>query len=194
MLANEARPPYVVFETKAVEDREESIKTGHYMTKDIDFAVITPQGSKDRIERDAREWLANLQDQVREGRLPREWAKEFNDSYIAWKEGREIPLTGTPVLTWPVASPAQVKSLLDLRVKTVEDLALANEETISRMGMGGRALKDKAVAWLSSARSTGKTTEELAALQAKASDLESRNATLEKQLKELTAKVASLSK
>jgi hypothetical protein len=194
MQAVEARPPYVVFETKGVEDREKSIETGHYVTKEIDFAIVTPQGSKDRIERNATEWLATLQQQVAEGRIPREWAKEYQESYKAWKEGRELPLVGTPILTWPVASPGQVKLLLDLRVKTVEDLANANEETISRMGMGGRTLKDKATAWLTSAKSVGKVTEEFTALQSRASDLEARNATLEKQLKELTAKVNSLSK
>ena len=191
MQAAEARPPYVVFETKAMEDRAASIEKGHYVTKDVHFAVVTPQGSKDRMEREVVGWFENLEQQSQEGRFPREWLKEFKLAYEAWKEGRELPLSGTPILTWPVASPAQVKQLLDLRIKTVEDLGAANEETINRMGMGGRALKDKAVSWLTAAKSTGKVTEELAALRSELADLKARNATLDKQVERLKGEVAA---
>jgi hypothetical protein len=187
----EARPPYVVFETRPVEDRAASIEKGHYVTKDVDVAIITPMGSKDRTERIVTEWFAQLQQQVAEGRFPREWRTEFMAAHAAWKEGRELPLSGTPILTWPVASPAQVKSLLDAKVRTVEDLAQANEETIAMLGMGGRALKDKAVSWLQSANSTGKVTEELAAMRVANASLVERNAVLEKAVADLKALVES---
>lgn len=194
MQVAEARPPYVTFEVKAVEDRAASIAKGHYVTADADYAIITPQGSKDRIEREVNDWLATVAAQSREGRFPHEWVRHFTDSYKAWKEGRELPLNGTPILTWPVISPTQVKHLLDLGVRTVEDLAAANEETVTRMGMGGRTLKDKATSWLESASSTGKMAEGFSALKAANTDLLTRNESLQKQLQELAAKVASLSK
>ena len=84
--------------------------------------------------------------------------------------------------------------MLDAHVRTVEDLSAANEETIARIGMGGRALKDKAVSWLSAASGNGKVTEELAALRVKNEAAEARNIALEKQVKELVAKVAALAK
>jgi hypothetical protein len=148
-------------------------------------------GLKDRTERIVTEWFAQLQQQVAEGRFPREWRTEFMAAHAAWKEGRELPLSGTPILTWPVASPAQVKSLLDAKVRTVEDLAQANEETIAMLGMGGRALKDKAVSWLQSANSTGKVTEELAAMRVANASLVERNAVLEKAVADLKALVES---
>lgn len=194
MQAAEDRPPYVSFETKSIEDRAASIEAGLYKTRDVDFANVTPQGSKDRIERNVAEWFEALETQVAQGRFKREWLTGFRESYKAWKDGRELPLNGTPILTWPVLSPSQVKSTLDAQVRTVEDLATANEETIARIGMGGRALKDKAVSWLSAASGNGKVTEELSALRVKNEAAEARNVLLEKQVKELAAKVAALSK
>lgn len=187
----EARPPYVTFETRAVEDRAASLEKGHYVTKDLDYVIITPMGSKDRTERVVKEWFDQLEQQVIEGRFPRDWRKEFIEAYGAWKEGRELPLNGTAIITWPVASPAQVKQLLDARVRTVEDLAQANEETIAMLGMGGRALKDKAVSWLQSAGATGKATEELAAMRVANASLVERNAVLEKAVADLKALVES---
>jgi hypothetical protein len=194
MQVAEARPPYVSFEAKAVEDREASITSGHYVTKDINYAFITPQGSKDRIERVAEEWFDHLATQVQQQRFPQEWLTHFRAGYTAWKEGKEIPLNGTAILTWPVLSPSQVHNCIDSGLRTIEDLAAANEETINRLGMGGRALKEKAVSWLSAAAGNGKVTEELAALKAAKADADGRVVALEKQLKELQATVAALKK
>lgn len=190
----EDRPPYVAFEVRGVEDRDASIAAGMYKTKDVDLAIITPQGSKDRTERVVSEWFENLELQVRQSRFKADWLRQYRGAYAAWKEGRELPLNGTPILTWPVLSPSQSKACLDAQVRTVEDLAQANEETIGRLGMGGRELKSKAVSWVTAAAGPGKVTEEIAALRASLSDANSRNEALEAKLKELAAQVAKLSK
>lgn len=192
MQAAEARPPYVTYETKAIEDRAATIEAGFYKTRDVDFAIVTPQGSKDRTERNVKEWFAQLEQMVQENRFPREWMTAFRGSYAAWKEGREIPVDGTSVMYWPVASPSQVKSLLDAKLRTVEDLAAANEESIHRLGMGGRALKDKAVAWLAAASGPGKVSEELTALRTQLEAATARNQLLETQLRELATQVSAL--
>lgn len=190
MEVAESRPPYVMYETRAVEDRAATIEAGYYKTKDVDFAIITPQGSKDRVERNVSDWFEQLTQQVQEQRFKQEWLSAFRGSYSAWKEGREIPANGTSVMNWPVLSPSQVKQLLDAKIRTVEDLSVANEESLSRLGMGGRNLKEKAVSWLASASGNGKVTEEIAALKVSLEAAQARNQTLETQLKELTAQVA----
>ena len=83
--------------------------------------------------------------------------------------------------------------MLSLHIRSVEDLAAANEEVLARIGMGGRALKQRAVDWLTSAGSTGKASEELSALKASNENLQARNEQLETQLRELAAKVEALS-
>ena len=190
----EARPPYVTFEFRAEEDRAASIEAGHYVSKDVPFVLVTPMGSKDRHESPADEWFARREQDAAEGRFRREWLSAFKGAFAEWKAGREIPLNGTSVTNWPVASPAQVKMLLDLKVRTVEDLAEANEETLNRLGMGGRTLKQKAQDWLASASDMGKVSEQLAGLRADNEALKQRNEQLEKQLREVIPQLEALTK
>ena len=190
----EARPPYVTFEYRAEEDRAASIETGHYVSKDVPFVLVTPMGSKDRHESPADEWFARREQDAAEGRFPREWLSAFKGAFAEWKAGREVPLNGTSVANWPVASPSQVKMLLDLKVRTVEDLAEANEETLNRLGMGGRTLKQKAQDWLASANDMGKVSEQLAGLRADNEALKQRNEQLEKQLREVIPQLEALTK
>lgn len=188
----EERPPFVRFEVRAEEDRQASLEAGHYVGRDVHYALITPMGSKDCIERKADEWFDKLKQDVAEGRCPREWLAAFKEIYKEWCEGREAPVNGTPITDWPPVSPSQVKTLLSLHVRTVEDLAAANEEVLSRIGMGGRALKQRAVDWLASAASTGVASGEITALKTQNENLQARNEQLEIQLKELAAKVDTL--
>jgi len=188
----EERPPYVRFEVRAEEDRQASLDAGHYVGKDVHYALITPMGSKDCIERKADEWFDKLKQDVSEGRCPREWLAAFKEVYKEWCEGREAPVNGTPITDWPPVSPSQVKTLLSLQVRTVEDLAAANEEVLGRIGMGGRALKQRAIDWLTSSESAGKASGELSSLKAANENLQARNTQLEAQLKELVAKVDAL--
>jgi len=192
MQAADARPPYVTFEVRGEEDRAASIEKGHFVAKDVAYAIITPQGSKDRIERVAAEWLENLQHEVQNDRFPAEWLSRFKESYKAWQEGREIPLSCTSVTQWPAASPAQVKQLQTVHIKTVEDLAGCNEETMNRLGMGGRALKQRAIEWLAASKDVGKVAEEISSLKTLNAGLLERNGQLELQLRELTARVDAM--
>lgn len=185
------RPPYVRFGYQQVEDRAASLEAGSYITKDVPIVFITPQGSKDCIERVVDDWFAQLQRDVAEGRLPREWFAEFKSAFEMWKDGQEIPVNGTPLLTWPVASPAVVRALTAVGCRTVEDLAAANEETISRIGMGARALKQRAVDWLAQAAGPGKVNAELSALRAENANLKVRNEQLETRLAVLEAGAAA---
>jgi hypothetical protein len=187
----EDRPPYVRFERRAVEDRAASVASGHYVAKDEDFALITPMGSKDTIERKVDEWFPQLAQQVQEQRFQPGWLRAYQESYNAWKEGREMPLSGTPIMSWPAASPAQVQAILGARVRTVEDLANANEETLHRIGMGGRALKQRAVEWLAASSGTGKLAERAAALEAANADLILRNQSLEERLAALEQRLSA---
>lgn len=178
----EDRPPYVRFEVRAEEDRQASIEAGHYVGKDVDYVLVTPMGSKDCIERKVSEWFDKLKQDVDEGRCPQEWYRGFKAGYEEWKAGRETPVKGVPIADWPPLSPAQVRTLQSIGVRSVEDLAVANEEVISRVGMGARALKQKAIDWLSSAKSGGKAVEDISALRAEVANLKARNEGLEKQV------------
>jgi len=187
----EARAPYVTFERRAVEDRAASIAQGRWVTKDVDFAIITPPGSKDQIERVVEEWLTHIEQESRVGRFPTEWVKAYKFAHSEWKEGREIPVDGTPVANWAVPSPAQIDSMRQLKIRTVEDMAQANEDVILRMGMGARQLKDLAINFLrgGSAEGQSQLATEIAALKAKVDNLERANSQLQRDNSELASKV-----
>lgn len=190
----EDRPAYVQFEYRSVEDRNASIAAGHYVGKDVAFAIITPGGNKDAIERVASEWFEKLRRDVENGRLPAQWLTAYENAFKAWESGQEIPLDGTPLATWPPITPSLLRTLLELRVKTVEDLAVANDDTINAVGMGGRALKQQAIHWLSTAKDVGQTAAKLSALEARLADMEAqiaaerdKNTALTRQLDEARA-------
>lgn len=185
------RPPFVTFEVRAEEDRQASIESGQYKAKDVDYALITPAGSKDRVERVVSEWFTYLAEQVAQGRFPPEWLEGYKKGYQLWKEGQELPVSGSPIKTWNLLSPAQCKMLLDLHVRTVEDLAAANEELLGRIGMGGRALQASARDWLASAKDVGATAAKLTAVTTELEAAMNRIKALEEQNSRLQAAAAA---
>lgn len=191
-MADEPKPPYVQFETRSVEDREATLKAGHYVGTDVIFAIVTPAGTRDRIEREATDWLANIEEGVKQERIPSFWLDAYRRRLEDYKNSRETPEEGTSIIDWPSASPSQIKTLIDINVRTIEELAAANEETVQRIGMGGRALKEKARAWLDASKDNGQVAEEIAQLRVRNEELERRDeereqrlAALEKQLEGL---------
>ena len=101
------RPAFVTFEKIAVEDKAASLKAGHWVGKDVDFVRITPPYSKDVIKFEIPQWIDNMKQDVRQGRLPQEWMEGYLKKYEMWKNGQEIPLDGTAIKGWGVISPAQ---------------------------------------------------------------------------------------
>lgn len=174
------RLPFVRFETRPIEDRDATIREGRYIAMDVDYAIIQPAGAKDTIEKRVDEWFATF---MRPEKM--QLGAQYRAMYDAWKQGKEIPLDGTSVRIWPVLSPAQVENLIACNLRTIEDVAAANEDAMRRMGMGGRALKQQAQAWLDSARDVGKVSEELNKLRVAVETLNARNNELETELSQL---------
>ena len=180
------RPPYVQFEQRAVEDRNATIKAGGLVMRDVDYVIVMQVGSKDTAEKEAHDWLNDLDRLAQNGNYPIEWAQHFRRQYESWKAGHEVPELGLSVRQWPSLSKAQAENLLAAGVRTVEDVATMNEQTMQRVGMGARELQRKARAYVDS-RETNKAAEQIAALQA---EVENRDATitgLEQRLAKLEA-------
>lgn len=191
-LLQQGPPPYVVFEQRAEEDRDATIKAGRLVLKDVDYAIIHRAGSKDSVEKIATEWLDHIEKQSRESppMFPPEWVHAYRQRHKQWKDGLEMSPMGFPIRQWAAISKAQAENLAMARVLTVEELAAASEEVMSRIGMGARALKDKAVAWLESSK--GNKGEEVAALRAENADLKAQMHNQEQKLAELEAAIAAM--
>lgn len=162
---NDVRMPYVRFERVAFEDKEATLKSGHYVAKDVDMAYITPYCSKDIMKYKVNIWFDQLAIDARNNRIPNEWVDKYKKAYESWKNGQELPLDGIPIKGWGVISPAQQETLIRMHVLTVEQLADITSEGILRIGMGGQDLKNKAVAWLKSLKKSGNITIENAELK-----------------------------
>jgi hypothetical protein len=177
-----ARPPHLSFIRVAVEDRDGSIANGYPTFKDVDHVRITPQGSRDSVEKPVADWLLATDQQVREERLPPEWAEKFRGAYEHWKRGEEVPIDGTPLVVWPAISPAELQACKNVHILSLEDLAVANDEAVRKIGMGGLALKQRAQKYLAASGGPGKLVAENADLQAKFKDSESRRLSLEERV------------
>lgn len=179
------RPPYVEFEERAEEDRAGTIQQGSIVMRPVDYAILRALGSKDTVEKPALEWLEHIERQAQRNEYPREWVKFFRELYSEWKSGADVTkVNGLHVRSWAAIGKAQAEILVSAKVLTVEDLAEANEETLQRIGMGARDLKNRARAHIDAAQD-GKAAEELATLRAKCADQQS-------QIDELNTKVGTL--
>ena len=79
--------------------------------------------SKDVMKFKIATWMESLDQEERNGRVPKAWVDNYKAAYRAWQNGQTLPLTGTPIKGWGVLSPAQSETLVRMNVLTVEDLA-----------------------------------------------------------------------
>jgi hypothetical protein len=179
----EARPPFIRFERRAREGRDEQ---GLPKYVDQDFALVTAHGSKDTVEKVVAEWFPRLREEVRQGRFDPRWLAHYEAAYNAWKSGEDLPLDGLSVKMWPAASAGEVKALLAANCFTVELLAEANEEMIHRLGMGGRSLKQRAVDWQKAMKGHAPLVAQLDTLRQTNTSLQARLQAMEQQVLALT--------
>lgn len=100
-------------------------------------------------------------------------------AYEAWKAGEEAPVEGTPLEAWPGLTRSQVAAFKLINLRSVEDVAAANDATMDRMGMGARALVRRAQSFLE-ARTSG-----VAAIAAAKAEADAKIKMLEERLAEL---------
>lgn len=149
-------PPFIRFERVAEEDKKKTLEAGMVQYKNVDYALITPPYSKDLIRKRVDRWFDHEEHNVRNGRISRERFELYKKMYESFKKGEEIPIEGTPIKGWQALNPAQQKTVIGARIRTVEELAGCNDEGLRRLGMGGRDLVNKAKSWLNAASSNGK--------------------------------------
>lgn len=184
-LQEKGSRPHVRFETRSAEDRAASVEAGRKVYKDIDWVIVTPAGGKDVREDHAESWLSKIEGQAQTGMYDYEWARDFKKMYEMFKEGKELPENGTPLrMCTTLFTPAEIANCLAVNVRTLEDLAGANEEALGRIGMGARALKTRAVESIN----TGEGKESAMKVEA----LEIQNADLKQKVTDLMAVVEDM--
>ena len=189
----EDRPAAIRFEKRPKEDKEASRLAGSVIYEDINYVLVTPPYSKDVFESKVELWFENVEKNVRNGRTPQKWFDYWKECYARWKKGEEAPLNGTSVKNWSAITPAQVKTLLVANIVTIEDLAIANDEGIRRLGMGGVDLKNKARAYVQATKDTGPLVMENAALKKEVEILNGTVSSLSEKIEILGQRLQSIS-
>jgi len=156
---------FVQFYIHPKQSSSKTLEAGRPIFEDTAYVRIITPGDKDNIiERPAR-----LEDKRR-----------FAQQYAAFKEGKEMQQTGTPLKMWPILSPAQVAELAYFKVFTVEQLSEISD--VNLMGfMGGQTLKQKAAAFIEAAKSTAP----LVAMQVELKSRDDTIAVMQQQIAEL---------
>jgi hypothetical protein len=104
----------------------------------------------------------------------------FEEAYAKWKRKGQVHVSGTPLVKWPLATPRFIKEMEYLNIFSVDDLAAVADVNLDRFE-DGRQWRDKAAAWLRSAKDG-----------ALAAQMAAENHRLREQLAGLAAKVETL--
>lgn len=183
-VMTDERPPYIEFETRAQEDRNASIEAGRMIYQDVHYVIVRIRGSQNTTEKPVEAWLAQCEKKVRDGKMDPRWLDGFKYMYEQWKQGEEVTGDGTHIKNWAAITPAEAKNLQSALVHTIEDVSAMNEETMKRVGMGARRLKQLAADYLSG---ENKVAMEMDALRAKTETQEAEMERLRDQIQELQA-------
>lgn len=125
-------------------DPEKSAALGYEVPRLMTFILITPHGHKgDPMEFFADEYIARKGQEVKAGRYDPSWVKEFKEGLAAYREGKEIPRHGTPLITWERILKTRRERLVE-RFPTVEDLAAVPDSSLGDIGLDGRVIRDMA--------------------------------------------------
>ena len=136
-------PVSVGFGLHPVVDAKASAKAGHEVYKDVEYVRICVPGDR----------LSDFFQPSNE-----DYRRRFPRAYASFKarEGGEA-IEGMRIEQWPAISRSLVLTLKAMHIHTVEGLASVHEGHIDKLGSGGRELRDKARAWLASAKDNAET-------------------------------------
>lgn len=109
------------------------------------------------------------------------YAECYYEHYKAFKEGQSRAQSGTPIEELPFLSSARRAELKALNIHTAEALAQLDGTPLTRLGMGGREMKNQAQAYLDRAKE--------GAMEAR---LAAQNAQLQEELARMREQVAGL--
>ena len=176
-MLQQVRMPYVKFFTEVRETVDEN---GHILRVPEYRAEVTPAGGKDTQIKVMSDWLPQLRNMsVSRGPVDTNaaeyeiWYEKISQAFEKYKKGEEVDYDGTPLRGSLAFTKVEIANCEAANVFTIEDLALASEESIQRIGMGGRNLKDRANKIVAS-QSSNDLAAENAALKLKVNEMDER--------------------
>jgi len=151
----------VRFFLKERENKEETLKQGRPIFKEVEYIEIRVAGKRDA-----------------QACRPATWADKsrFPKHYEAFQKRTEMPEEGTPLTQWPQISRAQVEEFAYMHIKTVEQLVSMADSNCHKIH-GGLLLKQRAAEFLEAADATALIAEK-EELQRRLDDMEAKMASI----------------
>jgi ribosomal protein L29 len=177
---------HVIFFKKPIQNAFKTEKEGRPIFEDaVMVKIMVPGDTLSIIETPVRD--------EHKRRFPKHWA------YFESTQGADNLQQGTPLSQWPILQPSQVEELKALKFYTVENIANAGDDHLSRIGMAGGmghfALREKAIRYLTVAKDVATVDhakQELEAFKAQAAEKEAKHAAEMEELRKQVAALAAL--
>lgn len=166
-----------IFFMEPVKNPAKSLEAGRAIYDEIECIRLKVAGDS------FNEHVAPVDDTYRE---------RFAEAYAKWKQNPEAEhVVGTPLAHWPVMTRALVMEMRALNIFSVEGLAAVADTNLQKHH-GLREWRDKAVAWLESAKGgafAAELVEKNKNLESQMRDLMESNAAMQSRLSELVARL-----
>lgn len=169
------------FYVEPVKDELESKKQGRPIYRDVEMCEIRMAANKQTIPVFPAHDVWQTQIGPDGEREDVSYAMRFPEQYRRFKANEAQALTGTPLEELPFLTAAKRMELKALSILTAEALAALDGQSLKNLGMGGRELKNQAVAYLENATGSAVVTR-----------LAAENTSLQQQLAALMEDVAKL--
>jgi len=141
----------VVFRVHGIVDEMASRAAKRAIHKDIEVCDISFAGNKQTIGTFPAHEVADWVDDPEYGeRHQRTYAEKYAKEYAAFKAGNPQSQAGTPLEALAMSENKR-RELRQINVWTVEALASLDGNNLKNLGMGGRELKNQAIAFLEQA-------------------------------------------
>jgi hypothetical protein len=152
-MADNVAPVAVAFGFYPMLDGGATKRAGHEVYKDVEHVKVVVPGDRHSL------FFQPASDVYR---------KRFPKAYEAFKKRDTKPLEGLPIEQWAAVSRSLALTLRACNIHTVEALAAVHDTHVDKLGFNARELREKAKAWLASAKDSASTlalAEEKKALQ-----------------------------
>lgn len=146
-----------VFKTIAVPNEARSREAGRPIFDDMEVVEIRFGGDRNKISVFPAHAETGLTDGSDGYTTKLTYAQRFPEQYRAFKQQAAQIVSGTPVEELPFLTQAKRSELKALNIHTAETLAALDGTPLKTLGIGGRDLKDQAVAYLQSASGSAET-------------------------------------
>lgn len=183
-MSDQASALHIEFFMEAIESPAKTRLEGRPIFEDKEFVRVKFPGDNKRVH------VAPAHEGYRRDPETNEWvsyAQDYPRHYERFKQGLSQATEGTPISELPFLMESKRAELRALNIHTAEQLASLDGSFLTRLGMGGRALKDQAAAYI--ARASGGALE--ARLAAENADLKDQMGLLQAQMRELMETVAA---